>query len=86
MRLRAATTPVDERAQLLTVAAGLARCQGARRYRLRALTDLTALDRRGVTLDGAAAEELRSALAVIDEPDGDDDVERARSLLVAPAR
>jgi class 3 adenylate cyclase len=85
-RLRAATAAADERARLLRVASGVARRQGARRYRLRALTDLAGHDPLGVTDDGPAAEALRAAVAEIDDQDDDADVMRALSLLPAPAR
>ncbi len=82
MRLRAALAAPDERPDLLLEAADVARCQGARRYRVRALTDLTALDPRRPTDDGTAADSLRAAVAEIAEHDGDADVERARTQLV----
>jgi class 3 adenylate cyclase len=86
MRLRAATVSPDERAPLLTASAELARRQGARRYRLRALTDLAELDPRTAIDVGTAADALRSAAADVHEQDGDPDVERAVTMLVAAAR
>jgi hypothetical protein len=80
-RLRAATLRGADRTATLTGAADLARRQGARRYRLKALIDLVEHDPVAAVTGATATEALRDAVAQMPEREFDPDVGRATAAL-----
>ena len=85
-RLRAATLSGATRTQMLIAAAGLAARQGARRYRLKALTDLVEHDPLTGVAGTTAGVALESAIAEMPERDADPDVMRGAAALAQAAR
>jgi class 3 adenylate cyclase len=85
-RLRAATLPGATRTRMLIAATDLAHRQGARRYRLKSLTDLVEHDPTAAVGAATAADTLRDAIAEMPERELDPDVERAAAVLANAPR
>ena len=73
---RCATLSDSARTEMLIAAADLAARQGARRYRLRALTDLADHDPISVVAGSSVGSALEGAIAEMPEWEGDPDVLR----------
>jgi class 3 adenylate cyclase len=86
LRLRAATGSGASRTKMLIAAADLAGLQGARRYRLKALTDLAEHDPLVAVAGTTAGRALESAIEEVSEWEEDPDVLRGAAAFAQATR